>query len=53
MSAIETTRGTAAASYQMTRKDALKNALIEARKPIYEKRLEACISAVSMANTTA
>jgi hypothetical protein len=38
-------------SYQMTRADTLKNASIEARKPIFEKQLEACLTGVSLPNS--
>lgn len=40
-------------SYISTRADALKNASIEARKPVFQKRLDGCIAAVTAANAVA
>src|SRR5216683_3717502 len=37
-------------SYRITRADTLNNASIDARKPVFEKQLDACLSAVSLAN---
>jgi hypothetical protein len=40
-------------SYLINRSDSARTAAIEARKPIYEKQLETCLSAVKLANTAA
>jgi hypothetical protein len=42
-----------AASYLINRSDTAKSASIEARKPVFEKQLETCLSAVKLANTAA